>query len=43
MDLIERLALIGQPWCIDALRAATKEERDPQVRKAIDTAWRTLR
>ncbi|HZZ00152.1 MAG TPA: hypothetical protein VFE36_11305 [Candidatus Baltobacteraceae bacterium] len=38
VDLVERLALIGQPWCIDALRAASRDERTPTVRKAIKAA-----
>ncbi len=31
IDLIERLALVGEPWCIDALRAAQVEESDGRV------------
>lgn len=43
IELIERLAFVGEPWCLDALRAAAKEERNPVVRKALDDAWRSLR
>jgi hypothetical protein len=43
IELVQRLAIVGQPWCVDALREATKEERHPGVRKAIHDAWRTLR
>ena len=43
IELVERLTLIAEPWCLDTLREATKEERHPQVRKALDEAWRTLR
>jgi hypothetical protein len=43
IELVERLAIVAQPWCLDALREATKEERHPDVRKAIRDAWETLR
>jgi len=43
IELVQRLAIVAQPWCLDALREATKEERHPDVRKALKDAWRTLR
>lgn len=43
IELVQRLAIVAQPWCLDALRVAAKEERHPDVRKAIRDAWRTLR
>lgn len=42
VDVIERLAIIGEPWCLDALRTASTEERDPRVRKAIEHALKSL-
>lgn len=42
LEMIERLAMLGAPWCADALRAARKEETDPQVLVAIDAALKTL-
>jgi hypothetical protein len=38
LDMVERLALVGQPWCADLLRAAAREERDPAMRAAIAAA-----
>jgi hypothetical protein len=42
LDVVERLALLHEPWCIDALRAASLEERDEAVaaaiRRALDSA-----
>jgi hypothetical protein len=43
IELVQRLAIVAQPWCLDALREATKEERHPDVRKAIADAWHMLR
>lgn len=42
IDVVERMALLGAPWCVEALHAALRDERDPSVRKAIKTALRTL-
>ncbi|MEO9169820.1 MAG: hypothetical protein ABI282_06415 [Candidatus Baltobacteraceae bacterium] len=42
MDLIERLAIVGQPWCSEALQAALDEERDPAVRDAAQRALSTV-
>ena len=38
LDLIERLAIVGAGWCVDALNAALEEESDPVVREAADRA-----
>lgn len=38
LDLIERLALVPSPWSTTVLNTARDEERDPQVRSAIDAA-----
>jgi hypothetical protein len=43
IELVERLAIVAEPWCVDTLREATKEERHPEVRKAIHKAWDSLR
>lgn len=42
IELVERLALLGQPWCLDVLQTAQRDERDPSVRKAIKSARTTL-
>lgn len=38
IDMIERLGLIGEPWCIEALRAALNQESDLAVKAAIAAA-----
>ncbi|HEX8805996.1 MAG TPA: hypothetical protein VF741_03560 [Candidatus Aquilonibacter sp.] len=38
LDTIERLAIVGQPWCIDELRAICEKDPDPVVREAADAA-----
>ncbi len=38
LDMIERLALVGAPWSVDALNAAMSEERDPLLRDAAERA-----
>jgi hypothetical protein len=43
IELVERLALVGAPWCAEVLRAAWREERTPSVRKAIRKALRAIR
>ena len=43
VELVERLTIIAEPWCLDALREAMKEEKHPQVRKALNEAWKSLR
>lgn len=39
IELIERLGLVGAPWCADVLRAAQLQERDPAVLHAIERAF----
>ena len=38
VEMVERLAMIGEPWCADALRAAANEDQDPEVDAAISAA-----
>ena len=38
LDIIERLAMVGAPWCVDALNAAIRGERDEALRDAADRA-----
>lgn len=38
LDLIERLVMVGQPWCVDELRAILNNDADPAVRDAADAA-----
>ncbi|MDQ2865525.1 MAG: hypothetical protein M3R51_04810 [Candidatus Eremiobacteraeota bacterium] len=38
LDVIERLALVGEPWCVSALREAASEETDAQTRDAAERA-----
>jgi hypothetical protein len=42
LEMVERLAMLGEPWCLDALRSAAHEERDPKVSDAIAAALRTI-
>ncbi len=38
LDMIERLVIVGQPWCVDELRAILARDPDPVVRDAADAA-----
>lgn len=38
LDMIERLVIVGQPWCVDELRAILERDPDPLVRDAADAA-----
>jgi hypothetical protein len=38
LDMIERLVMVGQPWCADELRAILNNDPDPAVRDAADAA-----
>ena len=38
LDLVERLAMVAQPWCVDALQQAMREESDATMRDAADRA-----
>jgi len=35
LDMVARLEMVGEKWCIDALESATREEQDPQVNAAV--------
>lgn len=35
IELIERLGLIGAPWCEEILKQADTEEDEPTIRRAI--------
>jgi hypothetical protein len=39
IELIERLGLVGAPWCADVLREAQRQERDPAVLHALERAF----
>ena len=43
IDIIERLVLVGEPWCIDVIRAAAETENDAPVRDAAARALHALR
>ncbi len=38
LDIVERLSIIGEPWCVDILRQAMKDENDADIRSAISNA-----
>lgn len=38
IDLIERLVMVGHPWCIEQLDAIRREDPDESVREAADAA-----
>lgn len=38
LDVIERLAMVGAPWCVAALESARAQERDRTLRDAADRA-----
>jgi hypothetical protein len=38
IDYVERLAMVGQPWCIDELEALRASAFDPRVRDAAEAA-----
>ena len=42
IELVERLTLVGQPWCVELLQTAQRDERDPSVRAAIESALKSL-
>ncbi len=43
IDMIERLALVGEPWCIAAIKAAAETDDDAPVRDAAARVLRALR
>ncbi len=38
LDMIERLAMVGQEWCVEVLQRARIEETDPAIADAIERA-----
>lgn len=38
IDMVERLAMVGQPWCVDQLDKIRTEDPDESVREAADAA-----
>lgn len=38
LDLIERLVMVGQPWCIEQLDTIRRDDPDESVREAADAA-----
>ncbi|HVS45547.1 MAG TPA: hypothetical protein VMS32_02670 [Verrucomicrobiae bacterium] len=38
IELIERLAMVGQPWCVELLTRAADEEGNARVRRAAREA-----
>jgi hypothetical protein len=43
LDMVSRLEIVGEKWCIDALKSATREEQDPQVNAAVRATLLRLR
>jgi hypothetical protein len=38
VDMIERLAMIGEPWCVELLERARTQDPDTSVRDAAENA-----
>lgn len=38
VDMVERLMLVGQPWCVEDLMRMRESDEDPRVRDAADAA-----
>jgi hypothetical protein len=38
IEIVQRLALVGEPWCLEVLRHAQRSERDEAVLRAIAAA-----
>jgi hypothetical protein len=38
LDMVARLEMVGEKWCVDALNSAVHEEQDPQVNAAVRAA-----
>jgi hypothetical protein len=38
LDMIERLVMVGRPWCVDELRTILNNDPDQAVRDAADAA-----
>jgi hypothetical protein len=42
IDMVSRLEMVGEKWCLDALHSATQEEQDPHVNAAVHAALTRL-
>jgi hypothetical protein len=42
LDMVARLEMVGEKWCVDALSSAVNEEEDPQVNAAVRAALARL-
>jgi hypothetical protein len=42
LDMVSRLEMVGEKWCVDALHSAVQEEQDPQVNAAVRAALTRL-
>jgi hypothetical protein len=38
VDMVERLLIVGQPWCVEDLKRMRAEDEDALVRDAADAA-----
>ena len=38
LDMVERLMLVGQPWCVTDLEKIRTEDTDERIREAADAA-----
>lgn len=38
LEIVERLVMVGDDWCLETLREASREEREPRIRDAIAAA-----
>jgi hypothetical protein len=43
IDMIERLAMVGAPWCVETLELALREERNAYAREAAENALLIIR
>jgi hypothetical protein len=43
LDIVERLGIIGEPWCADILHQAMEQEDDAGVKSAISSTLSSLR
>ena len=38
IDMVERLAIVGEPWCVEELERIRRDDPDEMVRDAADNA-----
>jgi hypothetical protein len=38
IDMVERLAIVGEAWCVETLELALREKRNPHVKNAAGNA-----